>query len=81
MESNTTDKPRTVLGILMAGSIVFTLAVGFFCVMVWCVQGLWNLIIPDIFGLKSLSYIQAFGLTLLIHILFGSNTIWKSKNK
>lgn len=33
---------------------------------------LWNNLIPDIFGLQPLSYLQALGLFLLSRILFGN---------
>ena len=36
------------------------------------VMGLWNALIPDIFGLKAITYLQACGLLLLSRILFGN---------
>jgi hypothetical protein len=36
------------------------------------VMALWNLLIPDIFGLPPLHYWQALGLFLLSRILFGN---------
>lgn len=36
------------------------------------VQWLWNWLMPDIFGLKQISYWQAFGLLFLGRLLFGS---------
>lgn len=35
------------------------------------VQWLWNLVMPDVFGLKEIGYWQAFGLLILTKILFG----------
>ncbi len=35
------------------------------------VQWLWNWLMPDIFGLKQISYWQAFGLVFLGRLLFG----------
>ncbi|HKO04628.1 MAG TPA: hypothetical protein VJW51_07750 [Candidatus Acidoferrales bacterium] len=35
------------------------------------VMGLWNWLMPEIFGLPAISYWQAMGLTLLCKILFG----------
>ncbi|MGH8371903.1 MAG: hypothetical protein ACRETO_04140 [Gammaproteobacteria bacterium] len=35
------------------------------------VMGLWNWLMPAIFGLKTISYTQAFGLLILSWILFG----------
>lgn len=38
----------------------------------WVVMLLWNWLMPDIFGLKRLTYWQAWGLLILSHILFKS---------
>ena len=40
-----------------------------FSFLVW---SLWNWLIPSIFGLNSISYIQAIGLFILTKILFGN---------
>ena len=45
--------------------IVVIIAFGFI------VMGLWNWLMPAIFGLKTISYLQAFGLLILSWILFG----------
>jgi hypothetical protein len=34
---------------------------------------LWNSIMPDIFGIKEVTYLQMFGLMVLADILFKSN--------
>ena len=52
-----------VLGIIVAA--LFALVFGF--VLKW----LWNWLMPDIFGLRQISYWQAFGLLLLAKLLFG----------
>ena len=36
------------------------------------VQGLWNWLLPDIFGLRQITFWQALGLLALCRILFGS---------
>lgn len=38
----------------------------------WIVMMLWNWLIPDLFGLSTISFWQAAGLLLLCKILFGS---------
>jgi hypothetical protein len=48
-----------VLGLVMAAA--FGLAV----------MLLWNLLVPDIFGLKTISFWQALGLLVLARLLFG----------
>jgi hypothetical protein len=45
--------------------LVFVLAFGF------VVRLLWNWLMPDVFGLRTITYFQAIGLLLLIRVLFG----------
>jgi hypothetical protein len=61
----------------MLGIVVLVVAVAIlFCLPV---MWLWNAFIPDIFGLKEISFWQAFGLSLLSGILFRSSNS-SSKN-
>ena len=46
------------------------LGVGFMAALGWVVQLLWNWLVPEIFGLRRLSYWQAWGLLVLCWILF-----------
>jgi hypothetical protein len=46
------------------------LGIGLLFLFGWVVMLLWNWLMPDIFGLKRLTYWQAWGLLLLSHILF-----------
>ena len=41
---------------------------------------LWNWLMPDIFGLKTINFIQAFGINLLSSILFKSSNNNKNKD-
>ena len=43
------------------------------------VQLLWNWLIPEIFGLKTITFYQALGLTFLSHLLFSSTN--QNQNK
>ena len=36
------------------------------------VMGLWNAILPDVIGVKAITFLQALGILLLSKILFGS---------
>jgi len=63
---------------LIGGSLIGIL---FFCVINWIIQGLWNTTIPDIFNLKSLGYFETMRLSLLIHFLFGSISLWNKTNR
>jgi hypothetical protein len=46
------------------------LGIGLLALCGWAVMALWNWLMPDIFGLKRLSYWQAAGLLILCTILF-----------
>jgi len=48
------------------------LGIGLAFIFGWVVMLLWNWLMPDIFGLKRLTYWQAWGLLILSHILFKS---------
>lgn len=68
------------LGILFAlGGIALLFLFG------WIVMLLWNWLMPEIFGLKTVSYWQAWGLLVLSCILFGrlggSSSSGKSDSK
>ena len=74
--SNQSDTKRRWFGWRIARLIGFgvagiCLAALFALVLGVVVQWLWNWLMPDIFGLKQISYWQAFGLLLLGRLLFG----------
>ena len=46
------------------------LGIGLIALFVFITQSLWNWLMPDIFGLKTISFWQAGGLMLLCFILF-----------
>lgn len=43
------------------------------------VMWLWNLVVPDVFGLKTLTWSQALGLTILCGLLLRRSTSAASK--
>jgi hypothetical protein len=45
--------------------LMFVLAFGYVVLL------LWNWLMPDIFGLRTVTYLQAIGLLLLVRVLFG----------
>ena len=51
---------------------VFVLIIALFFLVVALLQWLWNITIPDVFGLKAITYWQAFRLLIIAAILFGS---------
>ncbi len=52
-----------LFGITMA--TLFGLAFGYFVMLIW------NWIMPDIFGLTTITYWQAFGIVILARLIFG----------
>jgi hypothetical protein len=53
----------------LVGAVALILVIGVF------VMWLWNWLMPDIFGLKTITIWQAWGLLLLAHLLLGSGRI------
>jgi uncharacterized membrane protein YkgB len=62
------------------GATVFVVAVLVIlgAAMAWPVQLLWNGLLQDIFGLKTISFLQAWGLLILSGMLFKSSVSSKS---
>ena len=60
--------PLAIAGMVVGGT---ALAVGFAFLFGWVVMLLWNWLMPDIFGLTTLTYWKAWGLLALSWILFG----------
>jgi hypothetical protein len=62
-------KTLRIIGMVLVGLIfvvLFALAFGFL------VKWIWNLLMPDLFGLKEITYWQAFGMVILAKLLFGA---------
>jgi len=58
------QKVLTVIGFIILGA-------GLLFLLGWVVMLLWNWLMPEIFGLKTLTYWQAWGVLALSCILFG----------
>ena len=69
-----------ILNGLIIAMGVFVLLVGISALMALPVMWLWNGLMPDIFGLKSLTFLQSWGLALLSGILFKSNVTSSKKD-
>ena len=59
--------------------ILIVILIIFFGLIIRCVMDLWNTTLPELFGLKEITYFQTFRLVVLSHLLFGSSQLWKSK--
>ncbi len=55
------------IGVLLA----ILVAIGFFFLVVWLFKWLWNITMPMISNLKTVTYWQAFRLLVIASILFG----------
>jgi hypothetical protein len=64
---------------MVAGGLI--LAVGLAFLLGFVVQGLWNWLMPPIFGLPEITYWQAWGLFLLAHLLLGGGMKFQNKHK
>jgi hypothetical protein len=60
-----------ILGWLVGILIVLGLAFGLMCLSGWLIMLVWNATLPAIFGFTTLTFWQAFGLHLLVWLLFG----------
>lgn len=58
--------PLAIAG-MVVGGLALAAAIAF--LIGWIVMLLWNWLMPEIFGLKTISYWQAWGLVVLSHIL------------
>ena len=56
---------------LAKGLFFVTMAVLFIVVLGYVVMYLWNAILPDVLGVRSINFWQAAGMLLLFRILFG----------
>lgn len=52
--------------------LMIPVAIGIFFLIIWLFSWLWNITMPQVFGLKSITYWQAFRLMLIAGLLFGS---------
>ncbi len=52
--------------------------IGLFFVIVYLFQWLWNITMPEVFGLKVITYWQALRLLLIAGMLFGGGAIISS---
>lgn len=61
----------------LIGTWIVVILVGF--LLAWFAMLLWNITIPDVFGLPEVTYKQMFALYLLIKIFFGVHVSFKNK--
>ncbi len=58
---------------------IVAIAVGLCLLMSIPTMLLWNWLMPSIFGLRQITWLEALGLMLLVHFLFGTPSRGKSE--
>jgi hypothetical protein len=61
----------------LIGTWIVVILIGF--LLAWFAMLLWNITMPDVFGLPEITYKQMFALYLLIKIIFGSKVSFNNK--
>jgi hypothetical protein len=63
MKNSIVEQVLILIGLIILAALLFTLPLQF----------LWNWLMPDIFGLRYITFKEAFGLNMLAGILFRTN--------
>ncbi len=63
--------------------LAFPCIIAAIALFIWFFQWLWNMVLPDVLGVKIITYWQSLGILLISKILFGglANAKEKFKNK
>ena len=64
----------------MSGLVILIGFIVSVVIVVFITQLLWNYVVPDIFGLKELEFMQTFALLILTGIFFGGHCNASSVN-
>lgn len=62
---------ESVLTFTLMPLVTVLLLIVWSLILAWPMQMLWNWLVPTIFGLGKISFLQAFGLKLLLGLIFG----------
>ena len=64
-----------LIQILLAGILAFAVSVGLTAILAVPAMFLWNGILPEVFGITSVGYLQMWGLMLLASLLFHQSSV------
>ena len=64
-------KTESILTFTLMPMVAILLLIVWFLILAWPFQLLWNWLVPTIFGLGKITFLQAFGLKLLLGLIFG----------
>ena len=63
------------------GILFVPIFIGGVFLFTWLVMLLWNNILPEVTGVKAISFFQAMGILVLSKILFGFNKGWGGRSR
>ena len=72
---------ESVLSFTALSVLAIIMMVFWSLVLAWPFQLLWNWLVPAIFGLGNITFFQAFGLKLLLTLVFGRISIEDKRKK
>ena len=64
-------KTESILTFMLMPLVAILLLIVWSIILAWPFQLLWNWLVPNIFGLSKNTFFQAFGLKLLLGLIFG----------
>lgn len=70
---------KQIIGGFILGVGLIAVVIGLSAIMALPVMWLWNALIPEIIGLKMLTFMQSWGVCILTGLLFKSNGCSTSK--
>lgn len=68
------DRPvwQNILAVILGLAVALGIAFGIMCLSAWLIMLLWNAVLPAIIGgVSIITFWQAFGIDLLVSLLFG----------
>ena len=78
---NTHFKTESILTFTLMPLVAILLLIVWSIILAWPFQLLWNWLVPTIFGLGKITFLQAFGLKLLFGLTFGRVSFNKTRKE
>ena len=70
-KTNNHFETESILTFTLMPLVAILLLIVWSLILAWPFQILWNWLVPTIFGLGKITFLQAFGLKLLLGLVFG----------
>ena len=74
-------KTESVLTFTLMPLVAILLLIVWSLILAWPFQLLWNWLVPNIFGLSKITFLVAFGLKLLLGLIFGRVSFNKTRKE